>query len=123
VQQWPFVTSGAFAQQTTTTPGTATPKGGAQAHTATVEEKAKHHTDHINSIAQLSADQYAKVLAIVRYFGARKEALIDSAVKRDDPQYQVLHDQEQAQLKEVLTPDQFAKVQAVRKEHEMHKGQ
>ena len=117
-----LTTFGAFAQQATT-PGTATPKGDAQMRGGTVEDRAKRQADHLNSIAQLSTDQYAKVLAINKDFGSQKEALRNSGVKRDDPKFKALSDQEEAQLKAVLTADQWAKVVAARKEHEAHKGE
>jgi hypothetical protein len=117
-----LATFGAFAQQTTT-PGTATPKGEGQMHGATVEERAKRQTDHINSIAQLSTDQYAKVLEINIKFGAQKDVLRNSGVKREDPKFKALNEQEETELKAVLTPEQFAKVVAARKEREAHKGE
>jgi hypothetical protein len=119
-----FVTFGAFAQQTTTpAAGTATPKREGQMPGGTVEERAKRQADHINSVAKLSTDQYAKVLEISKKFSAQKDALRSSGIQRDDPKFKALNEQEEAQLKTVLTADQYSKVMAARMERQNHRGE
>ena len=113
-----LATFGAFAQENSA----ATPPKGRP----TVEERAKRQADKINETAQLSADQYNKVLAIVKDFAAQREALRSSGAQGDDlsAKRKTIDQQEEAQLKTVLTPAQMEKVRAAKKAHmENRKGE
>jgi len=112
-----FVTITAFAQEQ---------MAGAPKSHGTVEERAKRQADKINGAAQLSTDQYAKVLEITKNFVGQRDALKASGAQGDDmrDKFRALSKQEEEQLKKVLTPDQLAKVEAMKKEqHEGHRGE
>ena len=89
----------------------------------TVEERAKSQADKINSTVQLSADQYTKVLDLTKNFIGQKDAVRSSGAQGDDmkTKFKAIREQEEAQLKAILTADQFAKLQAARKDHEGHR--
>jgi hypothetical protein len=116
-----FATFGAFAQEANSS---ATQQQPHAARTqGTVDERAKGQVDRINSAVQLSADQYTKVLDLTKNFIGQKDALRASGAQGDDmkAKMKTLKEQESAQLKAILTPDQFAKLQAAKKEYEGHK--
>ena len=77
-----FATFGAFAQQSAT-PGAATPNS-KMAPRATAEERAKAQADKINAVAQLSPDQYNKVLEVTKNSVAQRDALRKSGGEGDD---------------------------------------
>lgn len=106
-----LATFGAFAQESKTA---AAPKG-----KPTAEERAKRQADKINETAQLSADQYNKVLAITKDFATQREALRSSGAQGDDfaAKRKAIEQKEEAQLKTVLTPAQMEKVRAAMKEN------
>jgi protein CpxP len=110
-----FVTFTAFAQEN----AAAAPHGQMQGK-MTVEERAKRQTDRINATAQLSTDQYNKVLEINKNFAGQKDALRASGTQGEDlkAKFKALSEQQEAAVKAVLTADQYAKVQAARKEHQ-----
>jgi periplasmic protein CpxP/Spy len=112
-----FATLGAFAQEA----GTATPHPVKMQGTA--EDRAKDQTDKINATVQLSADQYAKVKELIKKSIAQKDALRNSSAEGEDKKakFKALREQEQAQLKAILTPEQFGKLEAARKEHQGQK--
>lgn len=114
-----FATFGAFAQEK----GTATPKTQNQQSNGTVEERAKRQTDKINTTVQLSADQHTKVLAIVKKSVTDRDAVKTSGAQGDDvkAKFKAIREQEEAQLKTVLTAEQMTKLQAARKDHEGHR--
>ena len=110
-----FVTFTAFAQE-----NAAVASHGQMQSKMTVEERAKRQTDRITAVAQLSTDQYNKVLAINKDFAAQKDALRASATQGDDmkAKFKALTEKQDAAVKAVLTADQYAKVEAARKEHQ-----
>jgi len=110
-----FVTFTAFAQEN----AAAAPHAQMQGK-MTVEERAKRQTDRINATAQLSTDQYNKVLEINKNFAGQKDALRASGTQGEDlkAQFKALNDKQEAAVKAVLTADQYAKVQAAKKEHQ-----
>ena len=118
-----FATFGAFAQQSAA-PGAATPKS-QMAPRATAEERAKAQADKINAVAQLSPDQYNKVLEVTKNSVAQRDALRKSGAEGDDmkAKFKALKEQEETQLKAILTPDQYNKVAESRKQHEGHRGE
>jgi len=93
-----FTTAGTFAQSSNIN----TPNGQT---TVSPDARAKDATDKINSIAQLSQDQYAKVLNVNRSFFAQSRSMAGGRNAR-------LAEVRAQQLKSILTPDQFSKVQA-----------
>ena len=115
-----FTTFGAFAQQTAT-PGAA-PQTQVKPR-ATVEERAKNQADRINTNAQLSTDQYAKVLELCKNTLTQREALRAGGAQGEDmkTKMKALREQEETQLKTILTPEQFEKVKAARSSQQIHK--
>jgi peptidoglycan hydrolase CwlO-like protein len=115
-----FATFGAFAQQANSSAAQQPHQVRAQ---GTVEERAKSQADKINSTVQLSADQYTKVLDLTKNFIGQKDAVRSSGAQGDDmkTKFKAIREQEEAQLKAILTADQFAKLQAARKDHEGHR--
>ena len=119
-----FTSFGAFAQESAA-PGAATPKS-QMAPRGTAEERAKAQADKINAIAQLTPDQYNKVLEVTKNSVTQRDAIRKSGAEMDDMKAQMksLKDQEDAKLKAILTPDQYNKVVESRKQqHEGHKGE
>ena len=84
----------------------------------TVDERAKRQADRINAAAQLSTDQYAKVLAITKDFAGQRDAAKSSGAQEDalKAKLKAIGQQEDQQLKAVLTADQYAKMEEARKE-------
>ena len=115
-----FATFGAFAQQANTA---APSQAKAAKIVGTVEERAKIQVDKLNGIAQLTPDQYTKVLDLTKTVITKKDQLRASGDQGDDRRAQLksLRDQEESQLKAILTPEQFAKIQAARKSQEGHR--
>ena len=113
-----FATFGAFAQEANQQPHPARVQG-------SVEDRAKAQVDRMNATVQLSADQYSKVLDLTKNFIGQRDAVRASGAQGDDmkTKMKALRDQEETQLKAILTPDQFAKLQAARKDHEGHRPQ
>lgn len=109
-----FATFGAFAQEA----GTATPRPARVQGTA--EDRAKAQVDKINATVQLSADQLTKVTDVIKNSIAEKDALRSSGAQGEDmkAKFKAIRDKEQAQLKAILTPEQFGKLEAARKEHQ-----
>ncbi len=100
-----FASFGAFAQ---------TAAGNPKVNT---EERAKRQTDKINEAVQLTPDQYKKVLEISKTYADQREALRASAQGEDfKAKVKELGQKERAELKKVLTPAQFEKLQAQKKE-------
>ena len=102
-----FVTIASFAQEKTS----GAPKG-----RPTVEERAKRQTDRINATATLTPDQYNKVLEIVKNFVGQREAVRAAGQSEENKaKFKALGKEEEEQIKKVLTPAQFEKVQAAKK--------
>jgi periplasmic protein CpxP/Spy len=118
-----FATFGAFAQESAA-PGAATPQGQMKPR-GTVEERAKVQADRINATAQLSTDQYAKVLELTKSSITQREAIRASGAQGDDMKAKMkdLRTQDEAKLKAILTPEQYEKVQTARKEAQGHRGE
>jgi protein CpxP len=115
-----FATFGAFAQEAN---GTATPQTHPVKSMASVEDRAKAQVDRINTTIQLTPEQHAKVLDITKNFIGQKDALRAGGAQGEDmkAKFKALREQEEAQLKAVLTPEQFAKLQGARKDHQGQK--
>jgi len=113
-----FATFGAFAQEAQ---GTATPKP--VRTQGTVEDRAKAQVAKINNTVQLSPEQYNKVLELTKNFIAQKDALRANNTAGDDmkSKFRALREQEESQLKAILTPEQFTKLQAARKDQQGHR--
>ena len=120
-----FATFGAFAQETktTTTTNTTTTKTETVKPQMSTEDRAKRQADKINAAVQLNAVQYAKVLEVTKNFIGQKEALKTSGAPGEDmkAKFRELGQKEEEQLKSILTADQFAKLQAARKNRADHK--
>jgi len=115
-----LATSGLIAHELSTAPvvqGQNRPQG-------TVEERAKRQADALNATAQLSPDQYGKVLEIKKSTISQREALRNGGGQGDDlkAKFKALGDQEDKQLKAVLTPDQYTKYLAAKEAHHDHGG-
>jgi hypothetical protein len=112
-----FVTMATFAQEQNS--------GAPRQPRGTAEERAKRNADHINAVATLSTDQYAKVLEISKNFVAQRDALKASGATGDDmrDKFKALGKQEEEQLRKVLTPEQMEKVTAAKRDHEGHKAE
>ena len=109
-----FASFGAFAQESN---GTATPQVHPTRTQGTVEERAKSQVDRISSTVQLTPDQYTKVLDVTKNFIGQRDAIRTSGAPSDDmkAKMKALREQEETQLKGILTPEQFAKLQDARK--------
>ena len=117
-----FATFGAFAQEAKTATTTTT-KTEAKKPQVTVDERAKRQADKINATVQLNAVQYAKVLEVTKNFAGQKEALRTSSAPGEDlkAKFKALGQQEEEQLKSILTADQFTKLVESRKNRADHK--
>jgi hypothetical protein len=102
-----FAVSGTFAQ------AAAAPNGQKGAHLS-VDERAKKQTDHINEVAKLSTDQYAKVLEINKNFMTQRDAL---GANPDNAKLDALRKDKNDKIKAVLTPDQQKALQESNKNH------
>ena len=109
-----FATFGAFAQEA----GTATPHP--TKVQGAVEDRAKSQVEKINGMVQLSPDQYTKVMDVIKNSISQKDALRSSGTQGEDmkAKFKALREEEQAKLKAILTPEQFAKLEAAKKEHQ-----
>ena len=110
-----FASFGAFAQQAAS-PAAPGSQMQAKPH-ASVEERAKSQADKINSMANLSPDQYSKVLEVIKNSITQRDAIRASSTPGEDTKVKLkaLREQGEAQMKTILTPEQFEKVQAERK--------
>lgn len=115
-----FATFGAFAQQAN---GTATPKQATMQPQTSVEDRAKRQVDKMSAAVQLTPEQYMKVMDLTKNFIGQRDALRASGAQGDDmkAKFTALRQQEETQLKTILTPDQFTKLQEARKNHEGHR--
>jgi periplasmic protein CpxP/Spy len=77
------------------------------------QDRAKRMTDRMNQTAQLTPDQYAKVLQINKDFQAQRDALGSNKQMTDDQRNQMraAAKDRDAKIKAVLTPEQWQKVQ------------
>jgi len=92
-----FTTSGIFAQSTD--PNV---QGGQAVESPQI--RAQSSTDKINAVAQLTQDQYAKVLQVNRSFFSRARAGGPGVAAAR------LEEWREQQLKGIISPDQFQKV-------------
>ena len=84
------------------------------------QERAKDATDKINATAQLSKDQYTKVLDVNTNFFTQREALRASGGQDDDTRVKMkeLAKDRETKLKAILSPEQWQKVQDARKQQQ-----
>lgn len=109
-----LVTSSLFARELRITPIAQ----GRSMQQGTVEERARKQTDAMNATAQLTPEQYKKVMDIKKNFIGQRDAVRKSGAQGEDlrAKFKAIGEQEDAQLKGVLTPEQYAKVQAAKQE-------
>ncbi len=115
-----FATFGAFAQQANIT---ATQQPHPVRAQGSVEDRAKNQVDRMSATVQLTPEQYTKVMEVTKNFIGQRDALRTSGSQGDDmkAKFKALKEQEETQLKAILTPDQFTRLVAARKEHEGHR--
>jgi len=120
-----IITSAAVMAQSDDNP----PPAGAAQHASrprmSATDRAKDATDKINATAQLSKEQYAKVLDVNTNFFTQREALRGNGgqASEDAPvKIKELAKDRETKLKAILTPEQWQKVQDARKQQQPHQG-
>jgi len=111
-----FATFVAFAQESAAPQTQMKPRG-------TVEERVKSQVDRMNAALQLTPAQYTKVTELIKNSITQRDAVKASGATGEEmkSKMKALKEQEQAQMKTILTPEQFEKLQSSRREHEGQK--
>ena len=120
-----IITSAAVMAQSDDNP----PPASVQQHAAhprmSAADRAKDATDKINATAQLSKEQYARVLDVNTNFFTQREALRANGGQPDEDARAKMKDlakDRETKLKAILTPEQWQKVQDARKQQQPHQG-
>lgn len=97
---------------------------------ATPDDRAKRMTDHLNSLVQLTPDQYQKVMDVHKAFATKQDEMRKNMQASGGApgggdmrtQMKTMHDDMEAKLKGILTPDQWTKYEASRSPQRMQNG-
>ncbi len=89
------------------------PGGPAQRQMLTPDQRAEKRTEMMQKNLSLTADQVPKVKQIILDFETQKDALLKNTTdpQQRRTQMKALRDKQNADLKAVLTPDQYTKMQ------------
>jgi hypothetical protein len=90
-------------------------RGGAHAHMRmSPEERAKFMADKMQEKLSLSADQYAKILAVNTEAGKRRQALMGGDSRPDRSAFKAIDNYRQERFAAILTPAQMEQWNAMR---------
>jgi periplasmic protein CpxP/Spy len=88
----------------------------------TPEERAEHQSQRLTKELSLSADQTTKVKAVLLQKEQQEEVIKNKYVnatdkKAEHTEMKTLREQKEAELKQIFTPDQFTKYEAMKKQN------
>jgi periplasmic protein CpxP/Spy len=88
----------------------------------TPEERAEHQSQRLTKELSLSADQTSKVKAVLLQKDQQEETIRNKYANATDKkgehtEMKTLREQKEAELKQIFTPDQFTKYEAMKKQH------
>jgi len=99
-------------------------KGERGRHRGTGEERAAKHTERLTKDLSLNKEQAAKVAVINTDFATKRKAAKEAAKDREEGKAarEALRSEHKAAIKAVLTPEQLATYEAMKKERKGRKG-
>ena len=99
-------------------------KGERGRHRGTGEERAAKHTERLTKDLSLNTEQAAKVAVINTDFATKRKAAKEAAKDREEGKAvrEALRSEHKAAIKAVLTPEQLATYEAMKKERKGRKG-